>query len=269
MTGAILNPDVADNPRSACGCVSRAVSRETPYVNRWHRRIDHRHARMYMYTRTGRTRAGKYSYHCMHVRRRTSRCARGRSSVPIDHGTFERGADTGMRCVWPRCARHVRDYHVARSYLQQSSSSWLIESVCSKSRVAHHRTRVVNRDASPLLSSARAARRCSTSPACCSFSEVIGRTRQVVLQTECYFSGVTAEAEEATMRAMFFEKPVVAATTVSEISVFARPIGKKEPERWLSYSSFVHIRAYTHACTGRTVYPLPRQFFVDFLIRRR
>jgi len=53
------------------------------------------------------------------------------------------------------------------------------------------------------------------------------RERQVVLQTECYFNDVTEEAERETERAMFFEKPVGAAITTSEIDEFARPIGKK------------------------------------------
>lgn len=70
------------------------------------------------------------------------------------------------------------------------------------------------------------------------------RERQVVLQTKCYFSDVTEEAGSETGRAMFFEKPVGAAITASEIDGFARPIGKKggseqrEPRRAIP-ASFV------------------------------
>lgn len=103
----------------------------------------------------------------------------------------------------------------------------VIESVCSRPRVAHRQTCVVSHNAS--LSSACAARRRSASPDCSFSREAIVRALQIALQTECYFSGVTEQVEEETM---FLEKPVVAvvaAITASEIGVFACPIGKKEP----------------------------------------
>jgi len=115
--GAVFNPDVLNNPRSVCGCVSRAVSCETPYVNRrGGRRIDHRHVRMciYIYTHTPHTHTHTHTYthtqnahsrgcvsiesdHCMHVRHVASRRARRRSFTSINR-TFEaRTPGTGMR----------------------------------------------------------------------------------------------------------------------------------------------------------------------------
>lgn len=160
----------------------------------------------------------------------------------------------------PRRVRHVRDYHVARSYLQRSSSHGDRVSLIASPRRASLDTRCVNRDASS-PSSVRAARRCSASPDSCSFSREARSVarRQVVLQTGCYFSGGMEEAERETMRAMFFEKPVVAATAACEIGVFARPIGKKEPN-----SGSRRANPVSYARTrGRAVRSSPSIFLSD------
>lgn len=136
-----------------------------------------------------------------------------------------------MRRVTARetCARRdtcVRRYHVARSCVVASTMT-IEQSVCSRLRIAHRpdvlsaatrhrrhlpeRRDVARHRPRPLLPFPRGGDR--------------SRAASRLYGCECYFSGVTEEAEGT----MFFGKPVAAAITFSEIGVFARPIGKEEP----------------------------------------
>lgn len=107
-----------------------------------------------------------------------------------------------------------------------------------------------------------------TSLGSCSFSrETIGR--QVVLQTECYFSDVMEKTRHETGRAMFFEKPVGAAITASEIDEFAPPIGKKGGKSSDSRCAiFNFVCTHTRTNSICTLAGYANYFSVDLVIQR-
>jgi len=157
------------------------------------------------------------------------------------------------RDVWDTCAITTWRDRIHNNRLRDDRVSWfatscraLSDTRCQSQRVTIIRSLVIARAAAP---------------------SAIGHVRPVVLQTERYFNDVTDEAGE-TMRTMFFEKPV-AAITASEIGVFARPIGKKEPmapgERIPVSYARTYVRTHAYANTRSSLPP----FSVDSLIRWR